>query len=543
MTFRPLAWLQSLHAKLFTVVALITSFLTVLVAVQITRNSREEWLKYSKKLAIEAGEVVETEIQQRDPEFKDSRKIKEVLESLAGDERSVFQIDVFKREPGGLVSLVTSSIDETEVDWEPDLGHLLNEITKSMATEVLLNTGNHGWKVYSLIDSPRQGKPAIGLIRVYCDMERWEVVWRKNRNRTYKQTLPLVLLGEFILLWVITSVFVKDPLQALAEAMKRLQQGDPKSRTHIRRKDELGLIASQFNEMAENLDHAAQEREMLIEEIRNLNAGLQDRINAALAELQAKNEELQQLMERIALLRDELAQQERLAIAGQLTAAFAHEVGTPLNLVNSHLQLLLQSQEELPEKARERMNTIHAQIERVGDIVRRMLGLTRKPQLKQEIVSLASLVADLKRLWTPTLIAHQVRFSLEAPDPCMLFVDRKQMEQLFINLVNNAVDAMPKGGHIYLRVTHDQDSDTGRWRVVVEDDGMGIPPEILPKVFKPMFTTKPEGKGTGLGLAICREVVRSHGGEIRVESREGEGTTFFFTLPSASNVTAEVAVG
>jgi len=112
--------------------------------------------------------------------------------------------------------------------------------------------------------------------------------------------------------------------------------------------------------------------------------------------------------------------------------------------------------------------------------------------------------------------------------------DRKQMEQLFINLVNNAVDAMPDGGHINLRVR-----PTGEgWNVELQDSGHGIPADVLPKVFKPMFTTKPEGKGTGLGLPICREIVRTHGGEIRLESEVGRGTTVIFSLPGLARAAA-----
>jgi len=145
-------------------------------------------------------------------------------------------------------------------------------------------------------------------------------------------------------------------------------------------------------------------------------------------------------------------------------------------------------------------------------------------------VALGPLVADLQRLWGPTLATHQVAFTLEAPDPCLLYVDRKQMEQLFINLVNNSVDAMTEGGHLHLKV--EADPGGRRWEVTLSDTGSGIPPDLLPKVFKPMFTTKPEGKGTGLGLAICREIVRAHGGEIHAESEEGKGTAMRFSLPA-----------
>jgi len=178
-------------------------------------------------------------------------------------------------------------------------------------------------------------------------------------------------------------------------------------------------------------------------------------------------------------------------------------------------------------RCRERLGVIQAQIQRVGDIVRRLLDVTRRPQLNQEAVPLKDLIGDLQKLWSPTLAAHRVRFEAEAPEDCLLFVDRKQMEQLFINLVNNAVDAMPEGGNIRLSVK----AEGQGWALALMDEGHGIIPEHLGQIFKPMFTTKPEGKGTGLGLPICREIVRSHGGEIRAESEAGAGTTLHFILP------------
>ena len=167
----------------------------------------------------------------------------------------------------------------------------------------------------------------------------------------------MVVLGEFILLWVILGSVVNGPIISITEAMSRLEKGDPSARTDVHSRTELGIIANRFNLMAAELERAAEERESLIAEIQGLNAGLQSRIQEALAALQGKNQELEKLMEGNALLREELAQQERLAVAGQLTAAFAHEVGTPLNLVNSHLQLL-QGQSELNDKTRERLGVI-----------------------------------------------------------------------------------------------------------------------------------------------------------------------------------------
>ena len=531
MKIRSFAWLHSLHAKLFFVTALVTSLLTVAVAFSITRNSRRELEKYSRSLSIETSQAVETEILQRwnrdFHDFKDPQKIKELLESLAGPDRSIFQIDVFRRLPGSTqVALVASSEDEDKVEWGKEIGSHM-EISAPQSELVELTTGTRAWKIYLPIHNPRPKQPPLGLIRTYCDLERWETVWENNLRNTYLR-LPMVILGEFILLWVILGSVVSEPIAAITEAMAKLEKGDRSVRIRVAGRNELATIANRFNLMATELERAAAERESLIAEIRGLNTGLQGRIQEALAELQDKNAELERLMEGNALLREELAQQERLAVAGQLTAAFAHEVGTPLNLVNSHLQLL-QGQGDINDKTRERLGVIHAQIERVGGIVRKMMDLTRRPGLAQVEVALGPLVADLQRLWSPTLATHGVSFEWEAPDPCILFVDRKQMEQLFINLVNNAVDAMHDGGRLRLSVA--PDPGRPRWLVRLTDTGTGIPREILGKVFKPMFTTKPEGKGTGLGLAICREIVRAHGGEIHIESEAGHGTTIVFSLP------------
>jgi len=542
-------WTQSVHAKLFLLTGLLTSLLTVGVAYIINDNSRQEILDYTRQLAIQTGSAVASEIKERDENFLGRDKIKEFLENFAGTDKSIDQIDVFKAEvysadpAEAKVALVTSSVADEDVDWTPALGRYMATPAQEPTTRLIafLPSGSEpgngtarasqGWEVFVPILNPAPGQPVIGLVRTYCDMERWEVVWRNNLRHTYR-LLPLILLGEFVLLWLILSSLLDRPLKAITAAMTRLENGDPTARAQVTRRDELGRIAGRFNLMAAQLEKATVDREALIAEIQGLNAGLQARIEAALAELQGKNRELENLLRRIALLREELGQQERLAVAGQLTAAFAHEVGTPLNLVNSHLQLLL-AQGDLGGRTRERLGTIHTQITRVGDIVRKLLVTTRRPDLHPEPVPLPELLADLQRLWGPTLASRQVLFGSDVPEGCILLVDRKQMEQLFINLVNNAVDALPEGGQIRLSAARDEGAAEAkpRWRLALADDGTGIPADLLPKVFKPLFTTKPEGQGTGLGLAICREIVRAHGGDIHLESREGEGTTVRFTLP------------
>jgi HAMP domain-containing protein len=299
MTFKPLRWFQSVHAKLFVVTGLVTTALTVMVAYSITANSRQAMENYTQNLAIQTAKTVETEIQERDPEFRDPRKIKEVLESLQGSDKSILRIDVFRAEGRDRVAFVTSSEDDEQAtgDWKPSDGWRLsgknnNEDTPFAERRNLVameetkvtgddkeSVGHHstGSRIFLPISSPRANKRPIGLVRVDSDMEQWEVVWDTNLRRTYK-ILPPVLVAEFILLWVILSWLLNDPLKDITGAMARLEQGDLESRANSRRNDELGRIADRFNQMAAQLQRAASEREALIEEIRGLNMGLQERV-------------------------------------------------------------------------------------------------------------------------------------------------------------------------------------------------------------------------------------------------------------------------
>ena len=131
----------------------------------------------------------------------------------------------------------------------------------------------------------------------------------------------------------------------------------------------------------------------------------------------------------------------------------------------------------------------------------------------------------------PSLVGHGIELLLEvAPDLPRVGADRAQLEQALLNLVSNAVDAMPSGGRLKLAARRHDSGVT----LVVADSGDGILAEDLPRVFDPLYTTKPPGKGTGLGLAIVREVVEAHGGSVELESRPGEGTTALVCLPAAA---------
>ncbi|HSD65612.1 MAG TPA: HAMP domain-containing sensor histidine kinase, partial [Vicinamibacteria bacterium] len=155
---------------------------------------------------------------------------------------------------------------------------------------------------------------------------------------------------------------------------------------------------------------------------------------------------------------------------------------------------------------------------------------TRRPELALRPLAPGEIVESLAELVRPSLVGHGIELGLDvAPGLPEVGVDRVQLEQALLNLVSNAVDAMPDGGRLSLAARPDGDGVA----FVVSDSGVGIPPHDLARVFDPLYTTKPPGKGTGLGLPILREIVEAHAGTVRLESRPGEGTTAVVRLPAA----------
>jgi two-component system NtrC family sensor kinase len=252
-------------------------------------------------------------------------------------------------------------------------------------------------------------------------------------------------------------------------------------------------------------------------------------VERATAELRGANRELLETAQRLFAARRELARGQRLALAGQLAASVAHQIGTPLNVMSGYVQMLRAKQEDGSPDA-ERLRTIQEQIARVTAIVQSLLDQTRQPALALSPLEPGELLEGLAELVRPSLVGRGIDLDIAvAPALPAVGVDRVQLEQALLNLVSNAVDAMPEGGRLSLAARPDGDGVA----LVVGDSGAGIPPDDLSRVFEPLYTTKPPGKGTGLGLPILREIVEAHGGTVRLESRAGEGTTAVVRLPPA----------
>lgn len=311
--------------------------------------------------------------------------------------------------------------------------------------------------------------------------------------------------------------FVHEPLAGVLKTMARAASGDLAVRAPRLRQDEIGAVAEGLNG--------------LLERMAGFNDTLRSEVARATGELRMANQALLASAQRLFEARRDLAQSQRLALAGQMAASVAHQVGTPLNLISGYVQML-QAEQPADSPGAARLRTIQDQITRVTDIVQSLLDRTRRPAIATSPVAPGEVVERLAELVRPSLVGRGIELAIDvAPDLPSVAVDRTELEQALLNLVTNAIDAMPGGGRLSLAARRED----GRVALVVGDSGDGIPPADLARVFDPLFTTKPKGKGTGLGLPILREVVEAHGGTVRLESREGQGTIALVCLPAADS--------
>ena len=222
-----------------------------------------------------------------------------------------------------------------------------------------------------------------------------------------------------------------------------------------------------------------------------------------------------------------LCQAEKLAAIGQMSAGLAHEINNPLGNIFGYAKLLLKDN-VLTDAQREKIGIIAEQARKGSSVVQGLLDYSRQTGARREAVTVNRIVEDIIRLLQPQAEKCAIRIVpalVEMPD---IHADPKQIEQVIFNLAMNAMQAIGRDGTIWIETSK---TTSGKAEIRVKDTGPGISEELQCRIFDPFFTTKPVGKGTGLGLSVCLGIIKDHGGSIDVESRIGEGATFFVRLP------------
>lgn len=347
----------------------------------------------------------------------------------------------------------------------------------------------------------------VGLIFAYIFIKQ---------NPDIKLEVVLFYGGFFVvaisfLLCLILYNFVTKPISLLVDGMNKLSRGDMDYRINLNTKDEIGMLANSFNSMVEELK---QYRDKMENWTKNL------------------EEEVQKKTAEIVRAQEQLINAEKLASLGRMAAGVAHELNSPLTGIVTFAHLM--AKRIPPENAQdaEDLKVIIDQAERCSKIVRGLLGFSRKTASEKAHVDMNTLIEN-----TLSMVRNQAKFynitfdvRLDKSIP-EVNADPNQIQQVFLNLLINAADAMEEKGKITISSRMIEDGADRFVELEFTDTGPGIPEEIRSKVFEPFFTTKPAGKGTGLGLAVSYGIIKKHEGQIFVKSEPGHGASFFIRLP------------
>jgi two-component system NtrC family sensor kinase len=332
------------------------------------------------------------------------------------------------------------------------------------------------------------------------------------RNRVILSFFALAT-GGFLLIIGITYVMISTmtrPIGEMVAATRNITAGRLDQEVRADAQGELALLADSFNTMLASL--------------RQMRADLEEWGRTLEQKVHERTEQVTEMQVRV-------AQSERLASLGMLAAGVAHEVNNPLGGILALTSLTL---EDLPgdDPNRHNLEVVVRQTERCRDIVKGLLDFSRQSDATMEELNVNGILEQ-----TLALVGQQSSFfNVEvvrdwAPDLPSVTGDRSQLQQVFLNILMNAVQAMGERGTLTL-VT--RPSAGGREAEIrIADTGCGIPPDVIDRIFDPFFTTQQGGKGTGLGLAIAYGIVTRHRGHISVQSEVGHGTVFTIRLPAA----------
>lgn len=391
----------------------------------------------------------------------------------------------------------------------------------------------------------RHGNAVHGVIHMALQPDK---VGLGRRLTHLRGTLILGALGVMAALGVGVVIFftvaVNRPIAQLTGAMERAAEGNLSALVDIQG-GELGWLATSYNQMMRRLKSSMDENRSLIEQIRGFNEELKAKIEAATREVATKNSQLQGANDRLFVLQGQMTTLEKLATLGQISAIIAHELGTPLNAISGHLQLLM-AEPSTDRAAADRLRVIDAQVDRLTSIVRDVLKAMRVPPPRLHEVDLREVARQVVELIAPVAEKRGISVELDAAETLpILRADADQLQQVFTNLFTNSMDAMRGGGRLRIssKVVTEGAPGPGAWvRVEVEDSGQGMDEETLKRAFEPFYTTQGSepisgiGARVGLGLSICRQIALAHGGEIKARSKLGVGTTFTLFLPVEPSV-------
>jgi signal transduction histidine kinase len=441
-----------------------------------------------------------------------------------------------------------------------------DSITQAMQLQHILEKNGYDATVVSngseALRSISKSKPMVVISDIIMpEMDGYELCRQIKANELYRD-ISVILLTSLsqpqAVIWALqcgADKFITKPydenhlLTTIQNLNENLNSQDPPQKGFdISYRGETYFIDSTrsqiINLLLSTYEAAVNKNLELIEtqdELNRLNQGLEEIVNKRTAALlvevnerKAAEAALQASSDEVKTMSQQLWQAEKLATMGELASSIAHELNNPLATVSLRVESLI-AQSTGDDPRRRELEIIGQEVERMGNLVTNLLQFSRRSQPQISTVNVCDEIEKTLELIHYHLRKNNIAVAREfKPDGPLIHADRQQLRQLFLNLFTNASDAMPDGGTLTIRVTNRPEEK--QICIEIADTGVGIPPEILPKVLEPFYTTKPEGKGTGLGLAICRRIAQGHGGTLNITSEGGLGTGQGYVSPCLSQM-------
>ncbi len=408
--------------------------------------------------------------------------------------------------------------------WDNDYLTELSELTDS--TVKLVPADGQG----TAFEPAGRERGVIAFSRVLKSWDGSPVAWVEavQVSATMKEIRRLsgnqmIFLSAFML--VALFIMVVTLMRLVNAPLRRLTKGLKQENPAVLHKIEND--GSEFGDLAKLIVKFFEQRDRLIKEVED-----RKRAEANLKKAQSELEDWSRTLEQrikgrtdeLKATQEKLFRAEKLALLGQLSSSVSHELRTPLTAIKNSIYFLkMLGVENQSDKVAEHLSLINKEVDACTQVISNMLGFARPKEPIRKEVDLNEVVRESISLSVvPSNIKVKTHFG---PDVPLMHVDSLQMRQICDNMIKNAVEAMSGGGELAVSTF------VNGPHAVIEfgDTGIGIPPENLPKIFDPLFSTFP--KGTGLGLSVCQQIAESHGGFIEVESEPGKGTTFTVKIP------------
>ncbi len=384
---------------------------------------------------------------------------------------------------------------------------------------IVASAGSGNKPLYAKIDT--ESGPALGLLYPLSeDIKGSKVVVgaigfsRSNTEIINTARVLLIFSSAGLLIFILLVLglsyrwIIGKPLNLIIQTIDEFQKGQYVNRIPIVHIDEWGQISKHFNDMADEIQEVMKRNQ-------ELNRHLEDRV---------REETLN-----VVQLQKQVADLKQLTTLGQLTANLAHDFGTPLHSIGGLAKLLLE-RGGWPQDVEHKLNLIVQQTQRLDNVIQNVRKATRLPEPRFEALTIQQILSETLPLVEPFISKNKVRIKVDVVEGTgALYVDRYRIQTALMNIIQNALDAMPQGGEITVAAKNDR-SD-GVVVITISDNGPGMTADMIEKACEPFFSTKQHEGLRGLGLAIVRDIMKTHGGKMEIKGSPGQGTSVILYLP------------